>query len=197
MLCEEYIRRCCKQLISRAAHHGPWRSGFTSTLGAEGCSPCLEGTFHGDGWQLAPGGTYGSRGMRNASGGTGAMEASVVDLAEITGIVSTAGIEYTVLPNTCIACPRNTYQPLKAQAATGSLGLAAFSACRWGRWGGVGWGGVGGARVRAVGEEGVLCWWRGCEWSWSALPGEGEGGPPSREATSSFWAGAAVRWHER
>ena len=70
--------------------------------------------------------------MRNASGGTGGREASVVELADITGIVPTAGVEYTVLPNTCIACPRNTYQPLKAQAATGSLGLGAFSACRWG-----------------------------------------------------------------
>ncbi|KAG2436075.1 hypothetical protein HYH02_011586 [Chlamydomonas schloesseri] len=108
----------------------PCPSGFTSTRGAEGCSPCQEGTFHGDGWQLAPGGTYGARDMRNASGGTGGMEASVVELADITGIMPTAGIEYTVLPNTCIACPRNTYQPLKAQAATSSLGLAAFSACR-------------------------------------------------------------------
>ncbi|KXZ54501.1 hypothetical protein GPECTOR_4g566 [Gonium pectorale] len=108
----------------------PCPSGFTSTQGATSCTPCSEGTFHGDGSKLTLGGIYETWSMTNSAGDTTAYEATAGDIALVSGVVTSAGADYVTIPNTCIKCPANTYQPLKAQAATTNTGNSALSACR-------------------------------------------------------------------
>ncbi|GFR52800.1 hypothetical protein Agub_g15422 [Astrephomene gubernaculifera] len=110
----------------------PCPSGFVSGAGATSCTACNEGTFHGDGSQLAVAGTASKTyaGMTNDAGTTTGGEASASQVSAVSGTVSSSGYDYVAIPNTCIKCPKNTYQPLKAQAATSNTGNAAFSACR-------------------------------------------------------------------
>ncbi|KAG2483575.1 hypothetical protein HYH03_017582 [Edaphochlamys debaryana] len=106
----------------------PCPSGFVSTVGATQCTPCGPGTFHGLGTGLAGTGVYNT--TTAADGTTTSREATNGEVTAVTGVVPTSGADYFTLPNTCIKCPANFYQPLSAQAATATSGDGAFSACR-------------------------------------------------------------------
>ncbi|GIL65494.1 hypothetical protein Vafri_19264 [Volvox africanus] len=109
----------------------PCPSGFVSTSGATSCTPCNEGTFHGDGRELTNNGIYTNWTMTNYADTTAGFEATTADINKVNGIAVSSGLpDYIAIPNTCIKCPTNTYQPLKAQAATSTIGAAALSACR-------------------------------------------------------------------
>ncbi|PNH02529.1 Signal peptide, CUB and EGF-like domain-containing protein 2 [Tetrabaena socialis] len=105
----------------------PCPSGFTSTTGSTSCTPCNEGTFHGDGAGLAS--VYATLGLSGIAQVVG-NEAAASEITAVNPVVD--GYAYAAVPNTCIMCPKNTYQPLKAQAATSkdATGNLAFSACR-------------------------------------------------------------------
>ncbi|EFJ52220.1 hypothetical protein VOLCADRAFT_116236 [Volvox carteri f. nagariensis] len=110
----------------------PCPSGFVSGEGATSCTPCNEGSFHGDGRQLTQATGYFNYGMTATDDTVVGYEASNAQISAVSGIATSSGLpDYVAIPNTCIKCPRNTYQPLKAQAATTTTGDAALSACSY------------------------------------------------------------------
>ena len=90
-------------------------AGYTSAAGASSCTACQEGSFHGDGAKVTAGQAY--AGMTIVGGTAG--EASAASITTLTAVSSpTDPFAYSVIPNTCINCPANSYQPLRGQAAT-------------------------------------------------------------------------------
>lgn len=112
-----------------------------------------EGTFHGDGAEIASGAYTGL--SVYSSGSPAEATTAQVSAVETASPSSMNGNAYGVLPNTCINCPVNTYQPIKGQAATFSS-LAGACRCGLTRLGGHAGGERGGTGERLSVCEGAV-----------------------------------------